>query len=183
VLPDASVYSNAILITFHNLIGVGMTLKSIQSLFLILSLFGFVPAVFADDCYDLVFKARDYKNGVPVCLAAAEAGDKKVQSYLGVMYDTGKGVSQDQKQAVHWFTKAAEQGLADAQNNLGVIYIWNGNGAIKDTVEAYAWFNVAAAQGNKNARINQQKIEKIMTPSQLEKGQELSKQYYEKYVK
>jgi TPR repeat protein len=31
------------------------------------------------------------------------------------MYDNGEGVTQDYKQAVHWWTKAAEQGNASAQ--------------------------------------------------------------------
>ena len=32
------------------------------------------------------------------------------------MYDNGQGVPQDYKQAVKWYTKAAEQGDADAQS-------------------------------------------------------------------
>jgi TPR repeat protein len=32
------------------------------------------------------------------------------QNYVGVMYDTGKGVMQDYNEAVKWYTKAAEQG-------------------------------------------------------------------------
>jgi TPR repeat protein len=41
--------------------------------------------------------------------------------------------------AVQWFTKAAQQGLARAQNNLGVMYE-DGNGVTKDDVEAVKWF-------------------------------------------
>jgi TPR repeat protein len=37
------------------------------------------------------------------------------------MYTNGKGVSKDAKQAVYWYKKAAEQGYAGAQYNLGVI--------------------------------------------------------------
>jgi uncharacterized protein len=39
---------------------------------------------------------------------------------LGWMYADGRGVTQDDGQAVSWFRKAAEQGDAVAQNNLGV---------------------------------------------------------------
>ena len=38
------------------------------------------------------------------------------------MYYTGNAVIQDHKQAVHWFRKAAEQGHADAQQVLGLMY-------------------------------------------------------------
>ena len=43
------------------------------------------------------------------------------------MYYNGDGVLKDYKQALKWFTKAAEQGYADAQYNLGIMYIeWRG---------------------------------------------------------
>jgi TPR repeat protein len=38
------------------------------------------------------------------------------------MYAFGKGVLKDDKQAVYWYQKAAEQGLAEAQYNLGAMY-------------------------------------------------------------
>jgi TPR repeat protein len=38
-------------------------------------------------------------------------------------YDNGTGVLQDDKEAVKWYTKAAEQGDADAQFNLAVMYV------------------------------------------------------------
>ena len=52
----------------------------------------------------------------------AEGGDKIAQYNLGVMYENGRGVPQDYKEAVKWYTKCAEQGAADAQYNLGVMY-------------------------------------------------------------
>ena len=42
-------------------------------------------------------------------------------SILVVMYDGGEGVTQDKEKAVQWYQKAAEQGHADAQYNLGMI--------------------------------------------------------------
>ena len=40
------------------------------------------------------------------------------QCLLGYCYKHGNGVGQDNKQAVYWYRKAAEQGHADAQNVL-----------------------------------------------------------------
>jgi TPR repeat protein len=48
----------------------------------------------------------------------AQAGDAEAQFNLGVMYDRGQGVPQDDVQAAEWYRKAAEQGHAAAQNNL-----------------------------------------------------------------
>lgn len=58
-----------------------------------------------------------------------------------------------------------------------------GDGGFNDNVEAYPWWNVAAASGNEDACENRHIVEKQMTPSQIEKGQELSNEYYKKYVK
>jgi TPR repeat protein len=38
------------------------------------------------------------------------------------MYDFGKGVLKDDKQSAYWYQKAADQGDAKAQFNLGVKY-------------------------------------------------------------
>ena len=62
-----------------------------------------------------------------------------------------EGVPQDYKEAVKWYTKAAEQGDADAQNNLAVMFD-NGEGVPKDLVQAYAWYNVANAYGQEKAK-------------------------------
>jgi hypothetical protein len=42
----------------------------------------------------------------------AEGGDITSQYNLALMYDNGWGVTQDYKEAVKWYTLAAEQGHA-----------------------------------------------------------------------
>lgn len=39
----------------------------------------------------------------------AEEGDAAAQNNLGLMYYQGRGTPQNYKQALNWFTKAAEQ--------------------------------------------------------------------------
>ena len=53
------------------------------------------------------------------------------------MYDQGRGVAQDDGEAVRWLRKAAEQGDADAQFNLGSLYD-EGQGAMYDEGRAAA---------------------------------------------
>ena len=48
---------------------------------------------------------------------------------------TNQGVTQDYKQAVKWYTLAAEQGDTDAHFNLGVMYE-RGEGVIQDYKQA-----------------------------------------------
>ena len=68
-----------------------------------------------------------------VALAAAEQGD-----YLT---------------ALRLWRSLAEQGDADAQYNLGVMYS-NGDGVPRDYAEAMKWHRKAADQGNGNAQFN-----------------------------
>ena len=69
------------------------------------------------------------------------------------MYDKGRGVPQDDKEAVKWYRLAAEQGVADAQSNLGFMYA-HGRGVPQDVKEAVKWWQLAAEQGNADARKN-----------------------------
>ena len=63
----------------------------------------------------------------------------------------GLGVGLDDIEAVRWFRKAAEQGLADAQFLLGWAY-YHGQGVPQDFAEAARWFRRAADQGDANAQ-------------------------------
>jgi len=69
------------------------------------------------------------------------------------MYARGEGVPQDDAQAVIWYRKAAEQGLALAQNDVAFAYL-NGKGVLQDYTQAATWFRKAAEQDNANAQYN-----------------------------
>ena len=61
---------------------------------------------------------------------SAKHGNETAQSMLGDCYYYGKGVTQNDKVAVYYYKKAAEQGEIDAQNNLGLCY-YDGKGVPK----------------------------------------------------
>ncbi len=75
-----------------------------------------------------------------------------------MLYATGTGVPQDYTIAIEWWLKAANQGDAEAQNNLGYSYA-NGFGVPKDTNIARQWYLKAIAQGDKTAQINLRNLE------------------------
>ena len=82
----------------------------------------------------------------------AEAGDAVAQFNLGVRYDFGLGVPEDDVEAVAWYRQAAEQGHAVAQYTLG--FMWAvGRGVPQDDVEAVAWYRKAAEQGHADAQV------------------------------
>ena len=55
------------------------------------------------------------------------------------------GVGKDEKEAFVWYGKAATQGSAAAQFNLGVLYE-NGRGTKIDFVKANEWYSKASVQ-------------------------------------
>lgn len=82
-----------------------------------------------------------------------------------------------------WNTRhAAELGDVLAQLSLGDRYA-TGENVYQDYVQAYAWLNLAAAQGNEDAAKNRSRLMRSMTPSQIEEGQRLSREYAEKEKK
>ena len=95
----------------------------------------------------------DYESALRKWKPAAEEGDAKSQVYLGIMYDEGRGVPQDDAEAVKWYRRAAEQGLDQAQTNLGVMYA-TGQGVPQDDKAAVRWFRKAAEQGHARAQNN-----------------------------
>ena len=54
-------------------------------------------------------------------------------------------MSKNLPEAIRWYRRAAEQGHARAQRNLGVCYAI-GTGVDQDTVEAVKWYRKAAEQ-------------------------------------
>jgi TPR repeat protein len=81
----------------------------------------------------------------------AEGGDADAQYKLGVSYDVGEGVAEDDVEAVKWYRKAAEQAHSHSQYNLGVMYR-GGKGVPKDDVEALKWTRKAAEHGDSDAQ-------------------------------
>lgn len=77
-----------------------------------------------------------------------------------------------------WFRRAAEQGLAVAQYNLGVMY-GRGLGVPQDDVQAHMWFNLAAARGNETAEKLREEVAARMTPAQIDEGQRLAREKHE----
>jgi TPR repeat protein len=96
------------------------------------------------------------------------------------MYDSGQGVARDYAEAVKWYRLAAKQGYVSAQYNLGIMYA-KGQGLPQDYVRAHAWFNIAATQGNEPAVNNRDVLSGVMTPTQLEAAQELSRELWEQF--
>ena len=69
-----------------------------------------------------------------------------------MLHAEGRGVERDQRRAAEWLLLAAEQGLASAQHDLGLLAL-RGAGAAPDPHEAERWLRAAAEQGLVRAQL------------------------------
>ena len=125
---------------------------------------------------------QDYKTAVKWYTLAAEQGNARAQFNLAVSFAKGQGVPQDYKTAVKWYTLAAEQGGAKAQHNLAVSFA-QGKGVVQDYVYAHMWANIASSNGHDKGGKVRDLAAGLMTPSQIEKAQDLARECVAKNYK
>jgi len=84
---------------------------------------------------------------------AAVAGDPRAQYSIGLSYHYGlHGVDKNNSEAVYWFTKAANQGDAFAEEFLGEAFEY-AEGVPRDDVRAADWYRRAADQNLDMAQV------------------------------
>ncbi len=85
-------------------------------------------------------------------LSSANDGNATAQYIVGVAYHAGmNNVPQDDKKAVEWLTKSANQGFPEAQVMLATCF-FKGQGVAKDDKKAIEWASKAAVQGQVEAQ-------------------------------
>ena len=83
---------------------------------------------------------------------------------------------EDYRTAPRLWLPLAEQGHASAQFNLGLMYE-DGQGVPQDYVSAHMWMNLSGSNGHKDAVTNRNIVEKKMSKQQIEKAQELARNW------
>ncbi len=154
-----------------------MTIPWLGHLFLVGLVFMLATPVLADFQAGLdAYKRGDYDTAMTEWRPLAEQGDADAQWFLGSMYYQGKGVPQDDQEAVRWYRQAADQGDAYAQNTLAYMYE-HGRGVPRNYVRAYMWASLAAAQGIEDSAKGLEILEKKMTSDRLAEAQRLAREW------
>jgi TPR repeat protein len=112
-----------------------------------------LPVFPQDDPRQTTGDTSEVSDDIADLMAKAEQGDAWSQYFLGVLYEVGKSVPKDDKEAARWYLAAAEQGNVSAQFELGVMYE-NGRGVPQDYEDAAKWYRAAAEQGHLSAQFN-----------------------------
>lgn len=114
----------------------------------------------------------------------ANNGDAESQYQLGRMYFEANGVDQSDKTGEFWVRKAAEQGHAQAQSDMGELYATGQLLVIrKNVVEADKWFILSSRQGHGAGTRNMKELEKTMLPAQIEQANVLANEWKPKKSK
>lgn len=108
------------------------------------------------------FDRRQYQQASAIFITLAERGDRTAQSYLGFLFETGRGVPRNYTEAAMWYRRAAEQGDGVAQYSLGLLYD-RGQGVPRDIVEASKWLNLSTAVAPPRAREARQRVSDAVT--------------------
>jgi TPR repeat protein len=102
---------------------------------------------------------------------------------MGMLYETGFGVTQDYKEAAAWYKKAADQGNAKAQYNLGALYE-RGNGVPQDYVQALKWYSLAESRFGPTQLETADTVKRAgtalaskMKPTQVEEARKLAQEW------
>lgn len=85
---------------------------------------------------------------------AADAGSAEAQFELAQLYEKGLGVAQDLDRAFDLFNASAEQGFADALNDLGFIYYQGGLNVVPNQKRGLEYFQKAADLRHPQAMFN-----------------------------
>lgn len=85
---------------------------------------------------------------------AARGGSPAAMEKLGVAFHFGEGVQRDMAIAYVWYRRAAEAGLASAQDYVGMFYAGGLGGVPEDCGQSIHWFLKAAAGGNVESKNN-----------------------------
>lgn len=100
-------------------------------------------------------EAGRHQQGIQMLTPLANGGNTLAQYRLGMLYYHGQGVSEDEKMAIYWWKKAAEQGNVESMFQLGSAYLFGTQTAkfVPDPDrEAAIWYFQAASAGHAEAQ-------------------------------
>ena len=115
---------------------------------------------------------------IAICTGVLWGGPAGADDADDVVWDKAVAayIRGDYAEAMNWCRKAAEQGQAGAQYNLGDMY-HQGQGVPQDFVWAHMWLNLASVHEDKVSGKQRDKVAKLMTPAEIRKAQRLAREW------
>jgi TPR repeat protein len=103
------------------------------------------------------YLAGKYKHAAKRLKQLAKNENAQAQIYLGSLYASGHGVKINHKRAALWYERAAKQGFAPAQFNIGFLLLHGASNGTKNGIRANPkaaarWLKKAADQNVSDAQ-------------------------------
>ena len=99
------------------------------------------------------YEARDYAQAMSIAMPLARDDNASAQYLVGLMNWRGRGAARDDAVAIDWLSKAADQNLPAALNDLATMH-QEGSGTAKDAKRAFELFERAAELGSAAGQMN-----------------------------
>lgn len=116
-----------------------------------------------------------------VCQRLATLGDAEAQYLLGNYWSSAELEQPDYQQAANWYTQASDQGHAQAQWQLGQMYL-EGEGVSKNLLQAYIILKMASINGVDEALYQADEVAEQMDRSQLILANQILGQVFQNYL-
>lgn len=145
-----------------------------------MAMFVFITGLALAGCTGLQ-QAPDHREEL---LSKAEQGDKRTQYQLAKSYCCGLGMRTSTRKSLYWHCRAAIQGYAPAQFEMGNILSnffddTDRTTAFGDTdyVSAYMWYTVASINGHELAFDVRERLAKTMSRDDVSRGKRWATQW------
>ena len=107
---------------------------------------------------------------------AAQQGNAIAQGNIGIMLRDGLGLEANDGEAVQWFEKAADRGVAQAAFNLATVLQLSYD-VPQHNVRALKWYLIAEAAGHADSRAAVTEISRYMGPAQISEAEKLASEW------
>lgn len=96
---------------------------------------------------DALYQQKKFKEAASAYQSLSKQGNGQASYNLGVLYEKGEGVSQSNKKAIEFFTKAASQGFQLGNFALAKAYMTGSLGVAKDIAKGRNYLTLASNAG------------------------------------
>lgn len=93
------------------------------------------------------YKLGNYEDALGLWMPLAESGNPSAQVLVGLMYNQGNFVKQDNNEAEKWYVLASKQDFVPAKWRLAMLY-YHGSGLTQNYQKAADLYHSAAKQGD-----------------------------------
>jgi TPR repeat protein len=98
------------------------------------------------------YEKKQYEQAFSIFTSHADTTNPMAMYYLSVLYLSGNGVEQNEEMAFEYCKRAAEEGVVEAQFQLGMMYLNAVGMTHEDEDRALEWLWRAADSGHQQAR-------------------------------